>query len=398
MVFDTIEQAIVALKHGKIIIVVDDENRENEGDFLMVAEKVTTESINFMTKYGRGIVCVPTTAERLKKLDIHPMVVKNSDPKKTAFTVSVDCISNATGVSAKDRADTIKCLVSDNATSKSFTKPGHIFPLISKQGGVLVREGHTEAAVDLAKLAGFKPVGVVCEIMNEDGSMARVKDLEKIKRKHNLLLITIADLIKYRKQHESFVERVTSAKMPTKFGEFTIHGYINTLNSEHHVALVKGDIKGKEPVLVRVHSECLTGDALGSIRCDCGSQYYEAMKRIAKEGRGVLVYMRQEGRGIGLINKLKAYNLQDQGLDTVDANLKLGFPAELREYSIGAQILKDLGLSKIKLMTNNPKKVSGLCDYGLKITKRVPLEAGFNKNNLSYLTTKKQRMGHILHL
>lgn len=394
--FNTIEEAIQDIREGKIVVVVDDESRENEGDLLMAAEKATPEAINFMAKYGRGLICLPMNRERLNQLNIHQMVEKNTDSHETAFTVSIDAVETTTGISAYERAATIQKVLDANATGKDFKRPGHIFPLEAKEGGVLKRAGHTEAAVDLAKLAGLKPAGVICEIMNEDGSMARVPELMKYVETHHLKIITIADLIAYRRKNEILIERVTEAKMPTKHGEFQIIGYINTLNGEHHVALVKGDVSNGEPVLVRVHSECLTGDAFGSLRCDCGEQFAAAAKRIESEGRGVLLYMRQEGRGIGLINKLKAYALQDQGLDTVEANLALGFPEDMRDYGIGAQILADLGVKKVELMTNNPKKLAGISGYGIELVERVPIQMNHNERNEYYLKTKKKKLGHML--
>ena len=397
--FNTVEDAIKDIKKGKIIIVVDNPNRENEGDLLMAAEKVTGEAINFMAKYGRGLICMPVEEKILKDLKIGPMVEKNTDNHETAFTVAIDHLDTTTGISAFERALTIQKVLDKSSKPDDFRRPGHVFPLIAKKGGVLERNGHTEAAVDLPKLAGLRGAGVICEIMKDDGTMARTPDLIKFANEHNLKIITIKDLIEYRRkmdEKEILVERVVEAKMPTRYGDFKMFGFINKLNGEHHVALVKGEINEKNEVLTRVHSECLTGDALGSKRCDCGEQYDAAMKRIAEEGCGILLYMRQEGRGIGLINKLKAYSLQDKGFDTVEANEMLGFPADMRSYDVAAAILKDLGVSKVNLMTNNPRKIDGLESYGIEIVNRVPIKMNHNEKNEFYLQTKKEKLGHML--
>jgi 3,4-dihydroxy 2-butanone 4-phosphate synthase/GTP cyclohydrolase II len=399
MTLATIKEAIEDIRAGKFIIIVDDEGRENEGDLAIAADKVDPDAINFMAKYGRGLVCMPVTGARLDELNIPLMVGENTSKHNTAFTISIEAKKKvSTGISAHDRAATVRAVIDPATRPEDIARPGHTFPLRAREGGVLVRAGHTEAIVDLARLAGLYPAGVICEIMNEDGTMARLPQLEVFAGKHGLKIVSITDLITYRRRHEKLVTKVAQANLPTRYGQFTAVAYKSTIDPDQHVALVKGDLSSEEPVLVRVHSECLTGDVFGSLRCDCGEQIEMALNRIAEEGKGVLLYMRQEGRGIGLHNKIAAYALQDKGLDTVEANESLGFPADLRDYGIGAQILADLGIKKIRLLTNNPKKVVGLEGYGLQVVETVPLMVDPNPINLRYLETKQQKLGHILNL
>lgn len=395
---NTIEEAIAAIKDGKTIIVVDDANRENEGDFLTAARNATPEAINFMVKYGRGLVCAPITAARAKKLGLDPMVLQNTASHETNFTVSVDLLGHGctTGISASDRSKTILALIDDQLDPAELGRPGHIFPLIAKDGGVLRRSGHTEATIDLAVMAGFEPAGVICEIMNEDGEMARLPDLLLLAKEHNLVIISIEDLIAYRLRTESMVTREVSVKMPTEWGEFDMIAFTQIDTGENHLALVKGTWEPGEPVLTRVHSSCVTGDIFGSCRCDCGPQLHKAMEIIQKEGKGAIIYMNQEGRGIGLVNKLKAYHLQENGFDTVEANIQLGFKMDQRDYGVGAQIIRELGISKMRLLTNNPKKRAGLIGYGLEVVENIPIEIPSNPHNESYLKTKRDKMDHTI--
>lgn len=399
IVFDSIESALEDIRNGKVIIVVDDEDRENEGDFVMAAELVTPAAVNLMATHGRGLICVPVTRDRAYDLKLDRMVEHNTDAMETAFTVSVDVREGtSTGISASDRANTIKALIDPKSRADDFRRPGHIFPLIGVQGGVLRRAGHTEAAIDLARLSGLQPAGVICEIMNEDGSMARLPDLVHVAKRFDMKLITIKDLIAYRMQKESLVKEAVNVKLPTMYGDFQIHAFEEILTGGNHLALVKGTWEPEEPVLVRVHSLCVTGDIFGSKRCDCGEQLHAALLQVEREGKGVVLYMNQEGRGIGLINKLKAYKLQEQGMDTIEANVALGFKADLRDYGVGAQILRSLGITKMRLMTNNPAKRVGLQGYGLEMVERVPIEVPTYPENVDYMKTKRDKMGHELRL
>ena len=394
--FQTIEEGLKALKNGGLVLVTDDPDRENEGDLICAAQFATTENVNFMATYGKGLICMPMTEEYVKKLQIPQMVSQNTDNHETAFTVSIDHVSTTTGISAAERSVTAMKCVEEDTRPEDFRRPGHMFPLLAKKNGVLERNGHTEATVDLLRLAGLKTCGLCCEIMREDGTMMRTSELAQMAKKWKIPFLTIKDLQNYRKRHEKLVEQVTKTDMPTRYGHFTAYGYTNKLNGEHHVALVKGEIGEGENLLCRVHSECLTGDTFGSLRCDCGQQLHAAMRQIEEEGRGILLYMRQEGRGIGLINKLRAYELQEQGMDTLEANLALGFKGDEREYYIGAQILRDLGAKTLRLLTNNPDKVYQLQDFGMEILERVPIQAPANPHDIRYLRTKQNRMGHLL--